>query len=183
MSPSHGAINIGTELQLLLTKLLRGPFPVSEPSLGVEWQAPPDQACRGSVFVDATFNVDRFKVGLWGPAVGGRVFHSPADVYSQQGAELERLAKGLRFIVQVRWPVFPIAGGQCGLCGFTCQDKPISSQPSPTEIILPLAEGAGFHFLEWVPRTTKKPYGLGDLFLFLLVQPSNLDAELFSEKT
>ena len=49
--------------------------------------ASPSSAGRGLIFVDAAFDVDRFKVGVLGPALGGRVFRFHPDVATQQEAK------------------------------------------------------------------------------------------------
>ena len=56
------------------------------------------------------FLINRFKVGLWGPAFGGRVVSCDSDVCTQQEAELDCLTRGLRFIVNVGWSAFRLAG-------------------------------------------------------------------------
>ena len=71
---------------------------------------PPSQSGRGLLFVDAAFDRDRFKVGVWGPGLGGRVFHCPPDVATQQEAELDSLVQGLTLIFNVGWPVFRLVG-------------------------------------------------------------------------
>ena len=41
----------------------------------------------GVLFVDAAFDVDKFKVGIWGPVMGGKVFHCSPFVRTQEEAE------------------------------------------------------------------------------------------------
>ena len=77
----------------------------------------PSSAGRGLVFVDAAFDLDRFKVGLWGPALGGRVFRCGLEVLTQQEAELDSLVQGLNFIVNVGWPVFRMVGDNASSLG------------------------------------------------------------------
>ena len=71
---------------------------------------PPSQSGTGLLFVDAAFDRDPFKVGVWGPGLRGRVFHCPPDVATQQEAELDSLVQGLRLIVNPGWPVFRLVG-------------------------------------------------------------------------
>ena len=70
----------------------------------------PPLASRGLIFVDAVFDIHTYKVGLWGLAFGGRVFKCSNDVHTQQEAELDGVIKGVRFIVNVNWPVFRLVG-------------------------------------------------------------------------
>ena len=79
--------------------------------------ASPSSAGRGLVFVDAAFDLDRFKVGLWGPALGGRVFRCGQEVLTQQEAELDSLVRGLSFIINVGWPVFRLVGDNASSIG------------------------------------------------------------------
>ena len=53
---------------------------------------------------------DKFQVGVWGPALGGRVFPCSAGVRTQQEAELEALVCGVRLCIRVGWPVWPNRG-------------------------------------------------------------------------
>ena len=56
----------------------------------------PVTACRGGIlFVDAAFDVDQFKIGVWGPALGGSVFKCSSFVATQQEAELEAGVRGV----------------------------------------------------------------------------------------
>ena len=55
----------------------------------------------GVLYVDATFDVDKFKVGVWGPTLGGRVFPCSPGVRTQQEAELEALVCGVRLCIRV----------------------------------------------------------------------------------
>ena len=71
---------------------------------------PPPPASRGLFFVDAALDIHTYKVGLWGPAFGGRVFKCSNGVRTQQEAELDGVIKGLRFIANVNWPVFRLVG-------------------------------------------------------------------------
>ena len=72
-------------------------------------------ARRGLIFIDAVFNVNRFKVDFGDLCWGGRIFHCLADVATHQKAELDCLVHGLRFIVNVGWPVFKMAGDNAAL--------------------------------------------------------------------
>ena len=49
--------------------------------------SPPPPAARGLIFINAAFDVHTYKVGLWGPAFGGRIFKCSSDVRTQQEAE------------------------------------------------------------------------------------------------
>ena len=60
--------------------------------------------------MDAACDVDRFKVGIWGPALGGRVFPCSPGVCTQQEAELEALIRGVRLCIRVGWPVWSLIG-------------------------------------------------------------------------
>ena len=60
--------------------------------------------------MDAAFDVDRFKVGVWGPTLGGRVFPCSPGVRTQQEAELEALVRGVRLCIRVAWPVWRLIG-------------------------------------------------------------------------
>ena len=71
---------------------------------------PPPPVNRGLVFVDAAFDINQYKVGLWGPAFGGRIFKCSAGVRTQQEAELDGVIKGVRFVVNVGWPNFRLVG-------------------------------------------------------------------------
>ena len=51
---------------------------------------------RGTIFLDAASDVDRYKVGMWAKSLGGRVFHCSPWVRTQQEAELEAMVKGVR---------------------------------------------------------------------------------------
>ena len=71
----------------------------------------PFLVCGGVVtFVNAVFDVDRFKVGIWGLALGGRGFHRSLFVKTQQEAELEAMVRGIRLCINVGWPVLCLAG-------------------------------------------------------------------------
>ena len=62
------------------------------------------------MYVEAAFDVDRFKVGIWGPALGGRVFPCSPGVCTQQEAELEALIRGVRLCIRVGSPVWRLIG-------------------------------------------------------------------------
>ena len=64
----------------------------------------------GVLYVDAAFDVDRFKVRVWGPVLGGRVFPCSPGVCTQQEAELEALIRGVRLCIRVGWPVWRLVG-------------------------------------------------------------------------
>ena len=64
----------------------------------------------GVLYVDAAFDVDKFKVGVWGPTLGGRVFPCSPRVRTQQEAELEALVRGVRLCIRVGWPVWRLIG-------------------------------------------------------------------------
>ena len=71
----------------------------------------PLSICGGGVlYVDAAFDVDKFKVGVWGPALGGRVFPCSPGVRTQKEAELEALVRGVRLCIRVGWPVWRLIG-------------------------------------------------------------------------
>ena len=60
--------------------------------------------------MEAAFDVDRFKVGVWGPTLGGRVFPYSPKVRTQQEAELEALLRGVQLCIRVGWPVWRLIG-------------------------------------------------------------------------
>ena len=62
------------------------------------------------LYVDAAFDIDRFKIGVWGPVLGGRVFPCSPGVCTQQEAELEALIRGVRLCIRVGWPVWRLIG-------------------------------------------------------------------------
>ena len=63
--------------------------------------------CGGGIlFVDATHDVNRFKVGFWGTILGRRVFHCSPFVKTQQEAELEAIVRGVRPCINVGWLVW-----------------------------------------------------------------------------
>ena len=71
----------------------------------------PFSICGGcTLFVDGAFDVDIFKIGIWGPMLGGRVFHCSPFVCTQPKAELEALVKGVRLCINVGWPVWRLMG-------------------------------------------------------------------------
>ena len=70
---------------------------------------PPSQSGRGLLFVDAAFDQDRFKVGVWGPGLGGRVFHCPPDIATQQEAQLHS-GLGPETYCQRELAIFPLFG-------------------------------------------------------------------------
>ena len=71
----------------------------------------PLSICGGGViFVDAAFAVDRFKVGIWGPVLGGKVFHCSPFVKTPQEAALEALVRGICLCINIGWPVWRLAG-------------------------------------------------------------------------
>ena len=63
----------------------------------------------GVLYVDA-FDVNKLKVGVWGPTLGGRVFPCSPGVLTQQEAELEALVRGVRLCIRVVWPVWRLIG-------------------------------------------------------------------------
>ena len=56
--------------------------------------------------MDAAFDVNKFKVCVWGPTLGGRVFPCSPGVRTQQEAELEALVREVRLCIRVGWPVW-----------------------------------------------------------------------------
>ena len=71
----------------------------------------PLSICEGGVlYVDAAFDVDSFKIGVWVPPLGGRVFPCFPGVCTQQEAELEALIRGVRLCIRVGWPVWRLVG-------------------------------------------------------------------------
>ena len=56
--------------------------------------------------MEAAFDVNKFKVGVWGLALGGRVFPCPPGVRTQQEAELKALVRGVRLCIRVGWSVW-----------------------------------------------------------------------------
>ena len=58
----------------------------------------------GTLFVDAAFDVDIFKIGVW-VLCWGAVFHCFPSVRTQQEAELEALVKGVCLCINVGWPI------------------------------------------------------------------------------
>ena len=64
----------------------------------------------GFLYVDAAVDVDRFKVGVWGPTLGGRVFPCSPGVRTQQEAEPEALVRGVRLCIRVGLPVWRLIG-------------------------------------------------------------------------
>ena len=60
--------------------------------------------------MDAAYNVDHFKVGVWGPVLGGRGFPCSPGVCTQQEAELDALIRGVRLSINVGWPVWRLVG-------------------------------------------------------------------------
>ena len=62
--------------------------------------------CVGGVlYVDVAFDVNKFKVVVWGPTLGSRVFPCSFGVWTQQDAELEALVRGVWLCIRVGWPV------------------------------------------------------------------------------
>ena len=78
------------------------------------WRPPPlipfVLARRGTIYVDAAFDKDRYKVGLWSSSLGGRVFHCSSWVRTQQEAELEAMIRGVRICEKIGWPAFCLVG-------------------------------------------------------------------------
>ena len=72
--------------------------------------ASPYHLWGGLLYVDAAFDVDRFKIGVRGPVVGGRVFPCSPGVCTQQEAELEALIRWVRLCIRVGWPVWRLIG-------------------------------------------------------------------------
>ena len=96
-------LSLLTSLLHCLIVSLRGRTPKSLLPLSV---------CGGGlIFVDTGFDIDRFKVGIWGPVLGGRVFHGSPFVKTQHEAQLEALVRGVRLCINVGWPVWRLAGG------------------------------------------------------------------------
>ena len=60
--------------------------------------------------MDAASDINLFKVGIWSPALGGRVFACSPFVARQQEAELAALARGVRLCFYVGWPVWRLIG-------------------------------------------------------------------------
>ena len=66
--------------------------------------------------MDAAFDLNRlnrlnrFKNGVRGPVLGGRVFPCSPGVCTQQEAELEALFRGVRLCIRVGWPVGRLIG-------------------------------------------------------------------------
>ena len=71
---------------------------------------PPSSTGRGLLFVDAAFDIDHFKVGLLHLVFGGRVFVRSSGVRTQPEDELDGIVKGIRFVVNVQWPVLRAVG-------------------------------------------------------------------------
>ena len=67
-------------------------------------------AQRGTIYVDAAFDRDKYEVGVWASRLGGRVFHCIARVRTQQEAELEALVRGVRLCETIGWPAFCFLG-------------------------------------------------------------------------
>ena len=115
----------------------------------------PSSAGRGLLFVDAAFDLDRFKVGLWGPALGGRVFRCGLEVLTQQEAELDSLVQGLNFIVNVGWPVFRMVGDNASslgqLAGMRARSGLKRHNRNLRRAFYLLQRSASTVFLEWVP--------------------------------
>ena len=65
---------------------------------------------RGTIFLDAAFDVDRYKVGMWAKSLGGRVFQCSPWVRNQQEAELEAMVRGVRICEHLGWPAFCLVG-------------------------------------------------------------------------
>ena len=66
--------------------------------------------CGGVLYVDAAFDVNKFKVGVWGPTLRGRVFPCSPGVGTQQEAELEAPVRGVRLCIRVGWLVWRLIG-------------------------------------------------------------------------
>ena len=115
----------------------------------------PSSAGRGLVFVDAAFDLDRFKVGLWGPALGGRVFRCGHEVLTQQEAELDSLVQGLSFIVNVGWPVFRLVGDNASsigqMAGMRARSGLKRHNRNLRRAFYLLQRSDSTVFLEWVP--------------------------------
>ena len=62
------------------------------------------------LYVDAAYDIDRFKIGVWGPRLGGPVFPCSPSVFKQQEAELEALIDGVRVSIRVGWPMWRLIG-------------------------------------------------------------------------
>ena len=88
------------ELPHLVFKGLVSPTPTA--SIHMWW---------GVLFVDATHHADRFKIGVWGLVLGGRLFHCCPFVKTQQEAKLGALMRGLRMCINVGWRVWRLVGG------------------------------------------------------------------------
>ena len=93
---------------------------------------PPPPAVRGLIFVDAAFDVHTYKVGMWGPAFGGKIFKCSSDVRTRQEAELDGIIKGVHFIVNVNWRGFLTRRGQCCVPGASCKYAGVF-RPSPPQ--------------------------------------------------
>ena len=65
---------------------------------------------RGTIFLDAAFDVDRYKVGMWAKSLGGRVLHRSPWVRTRHEAELEAMVKGVRICEHIGWPAFCLVG-------------------------------------------------------------------------
>ena len=70
----------------------------------------PLSICGGGGLLYAAYDIDRFKIGVWGPVLGGRVFPCSPGVCTQQEAELEALIRGVRLCIRVGWPVWRLIG-------------------------------------------------------------------------
>ena len=60
--------------------------------------------------MDAAYDVDRLKVGVWGPLLGGRVFLCSPGVCTQHVAELDALIRRVCSCINVGWPVWRLVG-------------------------------------------------------------------------
>ena len=118
-------------------------------------------ACRGILYVDAAYDVDHFKVGVWGPVLGGRVFPCSPRVCTQQEEELEALIRGVRLCINVGWSVWRLVG----------------DYSSALEQVASLRAGAGlkrqnrhlrrlFYLLQRLVSTVYLEFAPGDLNVF-----------------
>ena len=67
-------------------------------------------AYRSPIFLDAAFDKNRYKIGMWVEGLGGRVLHCSSLVLTQQTAELEAMIRGVCLCEHIGWPVFCLVG-------------------------------------------------------------------------
>ena len=94
-------------------------------------------------------------MGLWGPALGGRVFRFGHEVLTQQEAELDSLVQGLSCIVNVGWPVFRLVGDNASsigqMAGMRARSGLKRHNRNLRRTFYLLQRSDSTVFLEWVP--------------------------------